>query len=266
MPEVEVKDHPEDLCTFELHNPAGAPGYPITLVAHKDPVKRYWLKEIREYASDQVALAEHAADDLQLSEVPETGEEAKGRAKPEGTRIEPPKSAQESTKRKTETAKPAASKPEPAKPPNPKPVDKPEPAKPEPAKSEPAKPEPAKPEPAKSEPPNPKPVDKPEPAKPEPTKPVDKPEVPKTTAVPTETKTAEKRRESLTKVEDSGVKKTKTVEETEMSGNYSASRYSASSKVVEGEYINTQGYFTHTLLAKIEIQLQFRILCDGIKI
>ncbi|XP_031365474.1 obscurin isoform X3 [Apis dorsata] len=74
LPEVEVKDHPGDIRSFELHNPA-SPAYPITLVAHKDPVKAYWLREIRQYASDVVALAEHAADDLQLTEVPETKEE-----------------------------------------------------------------------------------------------------------------------------------------------------------------------------------------------
>ena len=38
-------------------------------------MKAYWLREIRQYASDVVALAEHAADDLQLTEVPETREE-----------------------------------------------------------------------------------------------------------------------------------------------------------------------------------------------
>lgn len=74
LPEVEVKDHPEDIRSFELHNPT-SPAYPITLVAHKDPVKAYWLREIRQYASDVVALAEHAADDLQLTEVAETKEE-----------------------------------------------------------------------------------------------------------------------------------------------------------------------------------------------
>lgn len=217
MPEVEVKDHPEDLCTFELHHPAGAPGYPITLVAHKDPVKKYWLKEIREYASDQVALAEHAADDLQLTEVPETGEEVKGApAKPEGTRVEPPKSAQAPQKPKTEPAKAEAPKAEPAKTVA---------AKPEVPKAEPAKPEVPKAEPAKPEVPKPTAV---------------KPEAPKPTAAPpkpVETKIAEKRRESLTKFEDSTVKKLKTAEEDiEMSGSFSASRFSASTRVVEGEY------------------------------
>jgi len=39
-------------------------------------VKACWLKEIRQYASDLVALAEHAADDLQVTEeVPEGKEE-----------------------------------------------------------------------------------------------------------------------------------------------------------------------------------------------
>nr|XP_031831778.1 obscurin isoform X2 [Nomia melanderi] len=76
LPEVEVKDHPEDIRSFELHCP-GNSTYPITLVAHKDPVKVCWLKEIRQYASDVVALAEHAADDLQLTEVPEPKEEIK---------------------------------------------------------------------------------------------------------------------------------------------------------------------------------------------
>lgn len=76
-----MKDHPEDVRSFELHCPAN-PVYPITLVAHKDPVKTCWLKEIRQYASDVVALAEHAADDLQLTEVPETKEEVKGNPGP----------------------------------------------------------------------------------------------------------------------------------------------------------------------------------------
>ncbi|KAG7203298.1 hypothetical protein KM043_010391 [Ampulex compressa] len=81
LPEVEVKDHPEDERSFELHNP-GISGYPITLVAHKDPVKACWLKEIRQYASDVVALAEHAADDLQLTEIPEPKEEVQGNPGP----------------------------------------------------------------------------------------------------------------------------------------------------------------------------------------
>ncbi|XP_025153244.1 obscurin isoform X6 [Harpegnathos saltator] len=89
LPEVEVKDHLNDIRSFELHNPS-VPNYPITLVAHKDPVKGYWLKEIREYASDLVALAEHAADDLQVTEVSETKEEPKSDEKPVPVKVEPP--------------------------------------------------------------------------------------------------------------------------------------------------------------------------------
>ena len=73
MPDVEVKDHTEDQRTFELHlKPSAeyqAQGYPLKLTTHKDQVKQTWLKEIRQYASDVVALAEHAADDLQLTDV-----------------------------------------------------------------------------------------------------------------------------------------------------------------------------------------------------
>ena len=95
MPEVEVKDHPEEPRSFELHQP-GAAGYPITLVAHKDSVKEYWLNEIRQYASDVVALAEHAADDLQLTDEPEIST-----SKAEPVNVQPPK---------TEAAKPPDSK------------------------------------------------------------------------------------------------------------------------------------------------------------
>ncbi|XP_008556916.1 obscurin isoform X5 [Microplitis demolitor] len=91
LPEVEVKDYPDDQRTFELHNPSGATGYPLTLIAHKDLVKAYWLKEIRQYSSDLLALAEHAADDLQLSEEKDT-EDSKVR-KLEGTKIDLPPQA-----------------------------------------------------------------------------------------------------------------------------------------------------------------------------
>lgn len=82
-----MKDHPDDIRSFELHNPAIC-NYPITLVAHKDPVKAYWLKEIRQYASDLVALAEHAADDLQVTEE-ESKEESKDDEKRVPVKIEP---------------------------------------------------------------------------------------------------------------------------------------------------------------------------------
>ncbi|XP_072755043.1 protein Obscurin isoform X6 [Anoplolepis gracilipes] len=111
LPEVEVKDHPGDIRSFELHNPA-IPNYPITLIAHKDPVKAYWLKEIRQYASDLVALAEHAADDLQVTEeVPETKEELKSDDKPAPVKVEPPQANPETLKvQAKEEAKPNPTK------------------------------------------------------------------------------------------------------------------------------------------------------------
>ncbi|XP_020711856.2 obscurin isoform X2 [Athalia rosae] len=114
LPEVEVKDHPEDQRSFELHHTTpSTPGYPVTLIAHKDLVKQYWLKEIREYASDVVALAEHAADDLQLTEVPE---DSKGQIGAEPVRVEPPKyeppKPTAGTPAKVETPKPELSKQE----------------------------------------------------------------------------------------------------------------------------------------------------------
>ncbi|CAB3240106.1 unnamed protein product [Arctia plantaginis] len=64
LPDVEVKDIPGDQFKFDLcqkNSPLS-----ITLTAHKEQVKTNWLAEIRQHASDVVALAEHAADDLQV--------------------------------------------------------------------------------------------------------------------------------------------------------------------------------------------------------
>ncbi|XP_026319349.1 obscurin isoform X2 [Hyposmocoma kahamanoa] len=69
LPEVEVKDHTDDKFRFELRHKATS--YGVTLTAHKEPVKPAWLAEIRQYASDAVALAEHAADDLQVLSPPQ---------------------------------------------------------------------------------------------------------------------------------------------------------------------------------------------------
>jgi len=163
LPEVEVKDHPDDIRSFELHNPAVS-NYPITLVAHKDPVKAYWLKEIRQYASDLVALAEHAADDLQVTE--ET-QEFRSDEKPVPVKVEPPQA--------TNPGLPKVQS-------NPK-------------------------EEAKAK-----------------------------TDIKDSTKVAEKRKDSVDTTDTSEVKKTKIEEaQADMSRRYSASRYSASSKVVEGK-------------------------------
>ncbi|XP_061708255.1 obscurin isoform X2 [Cydia pomonella] len=64
LPEVEVDDLSADPLKFKLHQKS--PPLSVTLAAHKEQVKHNWLKEILQNISDVVALAEHAADDLQL--------------------------------------------------------------------------------------------------------------------------------------------------------------------------------------------------------
>lgn len=145
-------------------------------MAHKDPVKACWLKEIREYASDLVALAEHAADDLQVTEVPETKEEAKSDEKPVPVKIEKPQANPEVSKVPNKSTK-----------------------------------EEINPGKAPKANVNPKPAE--------------------------EAKVIEKRKDSVLTVDTASEAKKVKVEEVQpdMSRRYSASRYSASSKVVEGE-------------------------------
>ncbi|XP_063549020.1 obscurin isoform X3 [Cydia strobilella] len=64
LPEVEVDDLSTEPLKFKLHQKS--PPLSVTLAAHKEQVKQNWLKEILQNISDVVALAEHAADDLQL--------------------------------------------------------------------------------------------------------------------------------------------------------------------------------------------------------
>nr|XP_049692291.1 obscurin isoform X2 [Helicoverpa armigera] len=64
LPEVEIKENPAEPLKFQLCQKD--PPLAVTLAAHKEQVKNNWLGEIRKHASDVVALAEHAADDLQL--------------------------------------------------------------------------------------------------------------------------------------------------------------------------------------------------------
>ncbi|XP_012273370.1 obscurin isoform X3 [Orussus abietinus] len=193
LPEVEVQDHPEDQRSFELHCPS-VPGFPIILVAHKDTVKSYWLKEIRQYSSDVVALAEHAADDLQLTEeAPDITEDFKPQPKSELPRFQPPKPG----------------------------VQNPEPPKAELTKIEPKKAEP------------PKPVNvvtpKPELPKAAPHLPVEK-----EAAKVEEVKVPEKRKDETVRAEDIQTKRVKVEEEGQaMAGRYTSSRFSASSQVIE---------------------------------
>lgn len=167
-----------------MHNPSGATGYPLTLIAHKDLVKAYWLKEIRQYSSDLLALAEHAADDLQLSEEKDT-EDSKVR-KLEGTKIDLPPQAKKYQETTTKI----------------------------PVTVEPTKPQ----------------------APLQTSSQASLPTLPQASSTPpaAEVKTAEKR-ESLTKVKELEAKKVKTEESQDMS-KYSSSHFSASSKVVEGNF------------------------------
>ncbi|XP_035445081.2 obscurin isoform X2 [Spodoptera frugiperda] len=77
LPEVEIKENPEEPLKFTLCQKD--PPLTVTLAAHKEQVKTNWLAEIRKHASDLVALAEHAADDLQVEPegVPAEPEEKK---------------------------------------------------------------------------------------------------------------------------------------------------------------------------------------------
>ncbi|XP_070156196.1 obscurin isoform X8 [Polyergus mexicanus] len=199
LPEVEVKDHPGDIRSFELHNPA-IPNYPITLVAHKDPVKACWLKEIRQYASDLIALAEHAADDLQVTEeVSEAKEELKSDEKSVPVKVEPqqtnPRSLKVQVKEETKA--------------------------------------------------NPGP--------------------PKVDPIKDSTKVVEKRKDSATDISEA--KKTKVEEgQADMSRRYSASRYSASSKVVE-EYSSISssrnGVSTYTEAAASAVETRMSSAMQG---
>ncbi|XP_020293629.1 obscurin isoform X3 [Pseudomyrmex gracilis] len=252
LPEVEVKDHPADIRSFELHNPA-VPNYPITLVAHKDLVKAYWLREIRQYASDLVALAEHAADDLQVTEeASETKEDLKSDEKPVPVKIEPPPQAnpgppkaQGNPKEEAnpKAAKEAKTNPDPPKVQgNPKEEANPKAAKetktnPDPPKvqgnpKEEANPKAAKE--AKTNPDSPKVQGNPkEEATPKAAKEAKaNPGPPKADSVKDNAKVVEKRKDSVDATDASEVKKTK-VEEENMSRKYSSSRFSASSQVVE---------------------------------
>lgn len=140
-------------------------------------MKACWLKEIRQYSSDLVALAEHAADDLQVTEeVPEGKEELKSDEKPVPVKVEPQQ--------------------------NPESLSQPNPESLKDKVKEEAKPDPSK-------------VD----------------------LIKDSTKVVEKRKDST--IDTSEAKKTKVEEaQADMSRRYSASRYSASSKVVEGKFVD----------------------------
>lgn len=60
MPETEVKDLEENKIELKSGDEV------ITLNAHKEETKKFWLKEIKQYITDVVALQEHSLDDLKI--------------------------------------------------------------------------------------------------------------------------------------------------------------------------------------------------------
>lgn len=61
LPEIEIKDL--DDSKFEIQSKTDGT---ITLTAHKEETKAFWLKEIQQYITDVVALQEHSIDDLRI--------------------------------------------------------------------------------------------------------------------------------------------------------------------------------------------------------
>ncbi|XP_069669104.1 obscurin isoform X4 [Periplaneta americana] len=117
LPEVEVNDYKDDAHTFELHHRVPGFGhYPLIIKAHADNIKPAWLKEIRQYASDLIALAEHAADDLRLQTPLGNNED---RSEPTTPPPPEPQQTPENTlseniiRKQIEVAKPAEKEPKP---------------------------------------------------------------------------------------------------------------------------------------------------------
>lgn len=60
LPETEVKDSEENKIEIKAADEV------IVLIAHKEETKQFWLKEIKQYITDVVALQEHSIDDLKI--------------------------------------------------------------------------------------------------------------------------------------------------------------------------------------------------------
>ena len=60
LPETEVKDLEENKIEIKSADEL------LVLSAHKEETKKFWLKEIRQYITDVVALQEHSLDDLKI--------------------------------------------------------------------------------------------------------------------------------------------------------------------------------------------------------
>ncbi|XP_066148174.1 obscurin isoform X4 [Euwallacea fornicatus] len=68
LPQVEVRDHPESEHVFELVDKVG--GQSLTLKAHRDRIKKIWLREIREYAKNFGESEETTSDEFQVASPP----------------------------------------------------------------------------------------------------------------------------------------------------------------------------------------------------
>ncbi|XP_066256138.1 obscurin isoform X9 [Euwallacea similis] len=68
LPQVEVRDHPESEHVFELVDKVG--GQSLTLKAHRDRIKKVWLREIREYAKNFGESEETTSDEFQVASPP----------------------------------------------------------------------------------------------------------------------------------------------------------------------------------------------------
>ncbi|XP_026738493.1 obscurin isoform X2 [Trichoplusia ni] len=101
LPEIEVKENPGEPLKFELCHKV--PPVSFTLAAHKEQTKTNWLSEIRKHASDVVALAEHAADDLQLEPPPEaiSAEVEEKKKKREHTEVAQAEAVQETKEKRS---------------------------------------------------------------------------------------------------------------------------------------------------------------------
>ncbi|XP_076264321.1 obscurin isoform X24 [Rhynchophorus ferrugineus] len=64
LPQIEVKDHPEDNYVFEFLDKAG--GQSLKLKSHRESTKKVWLRELKEFAKDYGESEETISDDVQL--------------------------------------------------------------------------------------------------------------------------------------------------------------------------------------------------------
>ncbi|KAJ8950645.1 hypothetical protein NQ318_010845 [Aromia moschata] len=86
LPQIQLKDHPEDDLIFELVDKVG--GQSLTLKAHRD-IKAFWLKEIREFAKDYGESEETGSDEFQVESPPTENTPSAGQPDSKPNRAEP---------------------------------------------------------------------------------------------------------------------------------------------------------------------------------